>query len=743
MTEAVKINRTSGIIDTVIEADKLIVFPSYLLRWVPYVGVHEVVLRIVLEQLFFLRCKDKHQDSLSRFQQNHQVSTRYIDIERWSGLSRISVIRHLESSTLIKKTICGQGVVKGKNQQLPNQYDLPPLQFTPGDASDLLCFVKTKHAEGLPVEKVLDALKALSISDFSTEKPYRMPRKDDAFSTVENADLFSIITTIYGAVPETLIGDVRKIEYDLINAVHSYIAVPWYFFLDILPVVGLHNLIAYLMCLPLIYEDRRSFKLKGGAKTIAAWVDKRTMYRTFPRDESPVNKDAEEQPPSSRELDKQAMRILFENVETAPGVGSFNVCLARNPVLSHHRRAIDALQRSNKLDLSLLGKFSQDPQSFRHDEEVLRAVLALMIDVFSQMNTCELSLLERLIKFKNINIEISGLFDTLDFENDVPFDTLSPENCVLFDTLKTKESGSFDTLRLQIHALFDILTFQNNGFFETLKAEKHGLFDTLLKILKLLKIPQIIDRFLPPDSKNTLLTLNKISSFNEEAGLSFQDVLLTYVDQEVSSEKRENVAIWFLEGLQRPTVTSPAGFAYAKAIQDKKPPPKRFRECVKLSLVEIQKALDGYGAHWELFSEWDPVARNRLREHLRGSDPNEKRGTEQPQDIEEIEQTDSPDFEKESDDFEPVEPRLFAQFINLMQAAIGDRIYETFFGDSIGLASRNGGIAVVTFNSFGVDQYRKTILQSLNGLIEGKQVEFIEDPQLVERCRRNYNIGDR
>jgi hypothetical protein len=731
MTEVVKINRNTGIIDTIIEAEKLIVFPSYLLRWVPYVGVHEVVLRIVLEQLFFLRCKDKSQVSLSRFQQNHQVSTRYIDIERWSGLSRISVIRHLESSTLIKKTVCGQGVIDGRNQQLPNQYDLPPLQFTPGDASDLFNFVKNKHTEGVPVEEVLAALKNLSISDFSTEKPYRLPHKDDVFSTVENADLLSIISTVYGAVPQECLGDIRKIEYDLINAIHSYITVPWYFFLDILPVVGLHNLVAYLMCLPLIFEDRRSFKLEGGAKTIAAWVDKRTIYRTFPRDELPIRKDADEHPLTSRDLDKQAMRILFENVETAPGVGSFNVYLSRNPILSHHRIAIDALQRVNKENLSLLGKFSQDPQSLRQDEDVFRAVLALMIDIFSQMNTCELGLLERLIKFKNIYPSNNGLFDTLNFENVVPFDTLNSRN-----------SGSFDTLKLQIHVLFDTLNFQNDGFFDTLKSEKRGLFDTLLKILKLLKIPQIINRYLPPELEEDLLTSDKTSEFTEEGGRSLQDCLLTYVDQKVPNDKRENVVIWFLEGLQRPTVNSHAGFAYAKAIQEKIPPPGRFREMINLSLAEVQKALDGYGSHWDLFSDWKPAARSQLKKYLDGFDTEEEKGSGQTQDIDKIDQVITKEFDHPENAFEPVEPILFAKFTDLMRAAIGDRIYKNFFGNSIGLASRNGVVAVVTINSFGVVEYKDIILRILNNLIEGKQVEFIEDPKLVERCRMDCSRGD-
>jgi hypothetical protein len=77
-----------------------------------------------------------------------------------------------------------------------------------------------------------------------------------------------------------------------------------------------------------------------------------------------------------------------------------------------------------------------------------------------------------------------------------------------------------------------------------------------------------------------------------------------------------------------------------------------------------------------------------------------------------------------------------------MRAAIGDRIYKNFFGNSIGLASRNGVVAVVTINSFGVDEYKDVILQTVNGLLEGKQVEFIEDPNLVEQCRMNYRSGN-
>jgi hypothetical protein len=206
------------------------------------------------------------------------------------------------------------------------------------------------------------------------------------------------------------------------------------------------------------------------------------------------------------------------------------------------------------------------------------------------------------------------------------------------------------------------------------------------------------------------------------------------VDQKVPKDKRENVVIWFLEGLQRPTVNSHAGFAYAKAIQEKIPPPGRFREMINLSLAEVQKALDGYGSHWDLFSDWKPAARSQLKKYLDGFDTEEEKGSGQTQDIDKIDQVITKEFDHPENAFEPVEPILFAKFSDLMRAAIGDRIYKNFFGNSIGLASRNGVVAVVTINSFGVVEYKDIILRILNSLIEGKEVEFIEDPKLVERC---------
>ena len=702
MAEVATVYKSYGSFDAIVEPNRSIVYPEYLLRWVPYIGSQEVILRIALEQLFFLKSTDT---SLDRFHIGHCVSARYIDIERWTGMDSRTLIRHLEHPTaLIRKSKPKVGLVKGKAQQLPNTYRLDPLMLTPGDASDIYFFVKDLKEKGVELQDALDLISSGGLEKIVSEKPYRLPHQDDLFTASSSTSLFAIISTLYGEVSEEE-SRIDEIEAELLGIVLSYQAVPWYIFEEVLPVVGPHNLMAYLMCLPRTYVGRHNFRLKDGPNTISSWVGKKTLARGIPRMRHSAKNTSqvltESSQPTSKEIDKHVLSILFSRVETVSGVGNYKIHLQSAPILPWHKAAMNVAKSLSKVSKETL--LSIKSSECLNDYNTLLSLLSILKDIIGKLSPMDKQLFQQFITSKNI-IPSDGLlpgfspvqdnsvpFVTLindlidnpnnprsenDPGNNVLFVTLDNENCrysdnqnslnnrgivvsfvtldnkkieslgqntidnateniVSFVTLenekgelicvlqvvgKSEKNAPIVTLEYQIRVLFVILEKLKVSPFVVLGPAKNVLFVTLLKILKSLKILNLIKDSPPQDSKNPDLFSDNDLTSEQEAESDIEnkkllDILISYVDQKVSEDRKPDLALWLLEGIWRTSIKSPEGFAWKK-VKGKVPPPQRFIKLLNLSLIDVKNGLSGFGIAFNLFYDWTSEQRSRLQAYL-------------------------------------------------------------------------------------------------------------------------------
>ncbi len=605
-----------GAIDALINRKNVITIPSYLLRWIPYAGVHQVILRVALEQLFYLHQLQESdgevKTDLSRYCQAHAVQTRYVDIARWCAMSQRTIIRHLEESPLFEKSNQGCEVVDDHYQQKANRYDLPPLRLTPGDAEDLLQYIARSKEEGASLPQLLEALDKLALSDIASEKPYRTPGKTDRFKD-RTPTLRDLLFQVYGPLPKELLGKVEKLQFDLINPLDSYLTIPWYWFRELLPIVGHHEMAAYLMCLPLTYRDRTTFNLTGGAKRIARWVGRSTLALAFPRGNGINSRKSA----AARKLaQKRAqLALLFQPQENKKGKkNTYTIGLKRNPLLPHHQAALYTLFSTPGDGLAVLARALEVLEKGHPlDAHGLKTVYVLLGRIFDALEN------EKDLAFDNLNLEKCLAFDDLNYQNVLAFVNLRRKKDLANDNLNPEKALASDNPGDEKHVAFD-----------NLNPEKGLAPDKLLKILKIFKIPQILHQM--PAFQDSPPTSGEALEGRETTQNTLLEMLIGLLDQPIPKNCRGDTAAWILEGYLQSAVHDPPGYAHFKAIQKQRPGPEHLRPLLACPLDLVLTCLadrttfdmsyysrdDRQNAVYGALRAYDWEALQRLREGLEG-----------------------------------------------------------------------------------------------------------------------------
>lgn len=127
-----------------------------------------------------------------------------------------------------------------------------------------------------------------------------------------------------------------------------------------------YNLMAYLMCLQRTYLNRHNFRLKDGPSTISAWVGKKTLARGFPRSKQSAKNASqvwtESGRPTSKEIDKQMISILFSRVKPVSGVWNYKIHLQSVPILPWHKIAMNVAKSLSKKSKELILSI-KDPEN--------------------------------------------------------------------------------------------------------------------------------------------------------------------------------------------------------------------------------------------------------------------------------------------------------------------------------------------------------------------------------------------
>jgi hypothetical protein len=284
LSEWIQISLGQTLREVVLNEQRKIILPSYLLRYTPFTSPNLIILRAALSQIHYL-----HQSGnpLNEFEQR-TVSAKMSEISRWSSFSRTSIYRLLHEDPRSRWLVDVENKGSYQNDQgqhisQPNQYLLQPLLLTPGDATDLLAYLKTHHDEWQCVEDCL-----IELAKIEPRKvliyPYRLPKAGDFSQPVS---ILSLIQENFGPIELTAerLALLDKVRDNLIG--RDFITVPWYVLRSLLPVYGASIITLFMMCQPLLFRQggvqRDTFWLPGGEETLLAWTSDRSLAKYFPK----------------------------------------------------------------------------------------------------------------------------------------------------------------------------------------------------------------------------------------------------------------------------------------------------------------------------------------------------------------------------------------------------------------------------------------------------------------------------
>jgi hypothetical protein len=182
LEEWVQISLGQTLRQVVLQDQRKVILPAYLLRYTPFTSPNLIILRAALSQIHFLhQSGSQAEDDFAR----RSVTARMNEIQRWSSFSRTSIYRLLHEDPRSRWLVRVENRGSFQNDQgqqisLPNQYTLEPLQLTPGDATDLETYLQAHRADWETVDDCLLALPRTDRRQVLTY-PYRTPQPGDRY----------------------------------------------------------------------------------------------------------------------------------------------------------------------------------------------------------------------------------------------------------------------------------------------------------------------------------------------------------------------------------------------------------------------------------------------------------------------------------------------------------------------------------------------------------------------------------
>ncbi|QRN84456.1 hypothetical protein JR338_12790 (plasmid) [Chloroflexota bacterium] len=562
----------------VLQENRKIILPAYLLRYTPFTSPNLILLRAALSQIHFLH--QSRAQAEDEFEQR-TVTARMNEIQRWSSFSRTSIYRLLHedprSAWLIR--VENRGAYQnnqGQQISLPNQYLLEPLKLTPGDATDLENYLREHQAEWQDLDDcLLDLLRTDRRQMLAY--PYRTPQPDDR---TEPASVLEILQSMFNGFELTAsrLTLIDKLRDHLMG--DDFVAAPWYLLRRLLPVYGASIVVAWLMCQPLLFKhngiERDNFWLPGGAESLVAWTNDRSFGKYFPK----ANAKGRGRPASGKgttdtEWRKNKQELLtdfFLRTQTrrdGEGITQWQIKVSEMPVLPEDARLMSSvytrlaeLIRYDRLDqlITLLDKVdpSQNPQP---SKTVLDRIYRLpVVDETTEVLTYL------------VNSLIS------DFGTPVKADISKFETPVdrLISLFETPESGLISKNATPVIEIISDL-------------------ETHLKILESIKdsIRIIKNSNTPPDSNIP----QEHSDLSEGEDWYFKSILESVSEQfrqEIlnDSAKSRVFKAWLVHNALNSRVNQPLNLALNKAMQNAAPPDTAAMRLADLALPDLVRLLE-------------------------------------------------------------------------------------------------------------------------------------------------------
>ena len=545
----------ASVTDAILKPDSIAAVPSYLLRFVPYVGSSAVLIATALRQAFYRASREHGADQLyPRRDDTVTINVQSLLKTLGNVISRAKFFRIFQQGDMdwfVQRAEPKHRVADGRIQREPNTYHYRGLVLTPGDAQDLHDWLL---AQGISLDPLGVLSKAITTPrDQILAFPYRLP-DDKAFTLfTEPVSVHVVVSKALSPKPldPTLAGLCDRLANHLIRP-ESFLAVPWYWFQQVLPELGDDLGVLYLMCKNCCYvdwargKDRNTFWVPGGLPTLQGWIRSETLPKRIPHA-------------------TQSKRGRPKSIEVNPDSAYTRQWRQANRDLaSQYLCRLDTRTSESGTDWHLQ---VSEVQLTAADESLKQALYAFLFappdPVSSELLSAyssSTSLQRALLSDAESNPTQLCHFETLVNTGICQNETLSPEEICHFDTL-------VDGL---------------NYYFETLIEAGICQFDTIIKILNKLKYAPFFKQETVPTkitpqaagsdflSKDAPLADRKTAWDYEKMMAGINPELRKRI-QKLSLEK--HFLAWLIAGSLNAEIHSPLSFAISSTLENKQNPP--------------------------------------------------------------------------------------------------------------------------------------------------------------------------
>ncbi len=540
----------ANVTDAILKPDSIAAVPSYLLRFVPYVGSSAVLIATALRQAFYRASREHGADQLYP-RQDDKVTINVQSLLKTLGnvFSRAKFFRIFQQGDMdwfVQRAEPKHRVANGRIQREPNTYLYRGLVLTPGDAQDLYEWLL---AEGLSFDPLAVLSKAITISrDQILAFPYRLPSTQETTLFTEPANVHQVVSRALApkTMDPTLAGLCDRLASHLIRP-ESFLAIPWYWFQRVLPELGDDLGVLYLMCKNCCYvdwargKDRNTFWVPGGLPTLQGWIRSETLPKRIP-----LAKPSKRGRPKATEINPDsAYTRQWRQVN--------------RDLASQYLCRLDTRSSDNGIDWHLQ---VSDVQLTAADESLKQALYAFLFappDPVSPELLSDYASDEQWQHLMLRNAQVNPL-------RLCHFETLVKAGICRNETLDSEQICHFDTL---VDGL--------NYYFETLIEAEICQFDTIIKILNKLKYaPFFKQKTIPTNitsemdgldlemSKESLAELKKDWDYHNLMG-GINPELRNRI-QKLGLEKK--FLAWLIAGSLNADIHSPVSFAIAATLEN-------------------------------------------------------------------------------------------------------------------------------------------------------------------------------
>ncbi len=544
----------ANVTDAILKPDSIAAVPSYLLRFVPYVGSSAVLIATALRQAFYRASREHGADQLYP-RQDDTVTINVQTILKTLGnvISRAKFFRIFQQGDMdwfVQRAEPKHRVSDGRIQREPNTYHYRGLVLTPGDAQDLYDWLL---AQGLSLDPLGVLSKAITIPrDQILAFPYRLPSENAHPLFSEPASVHQVLSQALSpkALDPTLAGLCDRLASHLIRP-ESFLAVPWYWFQRVLPELGDDLGMLYLMCKNCCYvdwargKDRNTFWVPGGLPTLQGWIRSETLPKRIPH-----TKPSKRGRPKSKEINPDSAYTRQWRQSNRDLASQY---LCRLETRSSETGTDWHLQVS-------------EVQLTAADESLKQALYAFL---FAPPDPVSPELLSAYAS--------DGQWQRILLRNA----EANPTRLCHFETLVKAGICQNETLVSEEKCHFDTLVDGLNYYFETLIEAGICQFDTIIKILNKLKYAP----FFKQETIPTKITPQPVGSVfensenaSDDPGKSWDyEKLMSGINpelrkkiQKLGAEKK--FLAWLIAGSLNPEIHSPISFAIASTLENKQNP---------------------------------------------------------------------------------------------------------------------------------------------------------------------------